>query len=327
MSTGRTQFFFKSSLHSRYPQKRHRDTADSLLSWFGTGLIISFFMPIVISGGGVWKIYFLNIHLLFYPGVDFMLRVQLLYPLMAGIVLKVFASMQRSPQRSVGILITGIFPFMVLLFSLGVQEMFAEVGQYIPGGTALPFRAVLSLLGIIAMLGGAHAVRIQPGNDIAARITSIGGIFYFFALLLTLQGRFALLSPFYTMKQEDPSGLGLNLVNGVAEIIILLFMMAAAAISIKLFKQPDPKLRELKGNSIITLWALHLFVYGGVFIYIIIATVFKSVSWGGVFMLMATTFFIKMVPWILGLFIMIPLGVGEILLTVAGDVFRRRKSY
>ncbi len=286
-----------------------------ILNSVGRGLIIAFFFPIFVIGGGTFKLLFLNYLALESSQTGVMLKFQVLYPLLAGIAVLILVRQKPSPRRAAAFLGIALLPFLVLLFSEEVRMAFSTLGKNITGGFSIGLQLIVSTLAVFAMLASAHTIRIEPNHRIAASLSLIGGGLYFLSLLIPVQGKFLFLEPFRVINLNDPSGAGVFAAAGVASLTSLALMIYAAVTCFQVQKQQREKQKEIMGRRIIKLWVWHLLVSAMAVFYMIFVAIIKGVPQGATLLVIFITALIKFVPWILGLYILIPLGISEMLRT------------
>lgn len=303
---------------AKEPTTSLTDVADPtklILNAVGRGLIFAFFFPIFVIAGGSLKLEFINIPALGSSQVGLMLKFQVLYPLLAGIAVLILVRLKSSPRRAGAFLGIAFLPVLVLLLSEEVRNAFSLLGKDITGGFSLGLHLIISSLAIFGMLASAHTIRIEANHRIAASLAVISGGLYFLSLLIPVQGKFVFLEPFRALTLNDPTGAGVFIVAGLASLTALALMIYAAVTCFQIQKQERDKHKEMMGKRIISLWVSHLLAYGTAIFYMIFVAIVKGAPNGDALLLIFVTALIKFVPWILGLYILIPLGISEILLT------------
>jgi hypothetical protein len=303
------------------------DPTKLILNVVGRGLIFAFFFPILIIAEGALKFELLNIPALENSQTGLMLKFQVLYPLLAGIAVLILVRQKSSPRRAMAFLGIAILPVLVLLLNEEVRMAFSTLGKNITGGFSIGLQLIVSSLAIFGMLASAHTIRIEANHRIAASLAVIGGGLYFLSLLIPVQGKFLFLEPFRALTLNDPSGAGIFVVAGLASLTSLALMIYAAAICFQIQKQEKHKLKEMMGKRIISLWVWHLLVSGMAIFYMIFIGIILGKSMAGPLLVIFITALIKFVPWILGLYILIPLGISEILLTHPALSERQEQLY
>jgi len=283
------------------------DPTDSLLSKIGIGLIIAFILPLYAR-----KLFFLNLEVLGERGVPDLVKFELIYPLIAGIAACVLAKKARTIGRGWLILILGLLPFLIALSDDSVQRAVGEILNNLPGSGTSGGNMLLGLIGVLGMLAGAWALKIKADLDLAALIAAGGGGLYLISLIIPVKGQLPLLAPFKLFSTRDYSGAGLVAVSAIVSLICLALTITAAVKCLLLPKSAGD--RSSQAGTAIRLWVWQFPVYGVFMIYVMIAAAGK----GGVdiielFLAMALAIG-KFFPWILGLYLLIPLGVAELLL-------------
>ncbi|NIM11671.1 MAG: hypothetical protein GTO45_06225 [Candidatus Aminicenantes bacterium] len=291
------------------------DPTRLILNAVGRGLIFAFFFPIFVIAGGSLKLVFLNFLALGSSQAGLMLKFQALYPLLAGIAVLILVRQKSSPRRAAAFLGIALLPVLVLLLSEEVRMAFSSLGKDITGGFSIGLHLIVSSLAIFAMLASAHTIRIEAAHRIAASLAVIGGGLYFLSLLIPVKGKFLFLEPFRALTLNDPTGAGVFIVAGLASLASLALMIYAAVTCFQIQKQEKDKHKEMMGKRIINLWVWHLLVSGMAIFYMIFIGIILGKSMADALLVMFVTALIKFVPWILGLYLLIPLGISEILLT------------
>lgn len=286
-----------------------------ILNVVGRGLIFSFFFPVLVIVEGTLKPEFLNIPVLGNSQAGLMLKFQVLYPLLAGIALLILVRQKSSPRRAAAFLGIALLPFLVLILSEDVRMAFSSLGKNITGGFSIGLHLIISSLANFGMLASAHTIRIEASHRIASSLAVISGGLYFLSLLIPVQGKFVFLEPFRALTLNDPTGAGILIVAGLASLISLAMMIYAAVNCFQIQKQETSKHKEIMGNRIIRLWVWQYLVSGMAIFYMISIKIILGKSMAGTLLVIFITALIKFVPWILGLYILIPLGISEMLLT------------
>lgn len=294
------------------------DVADPtrlILNAVGRGLIFAFFFPIFVIVKDSLKLVFLNFLVLQSSQSGLMLKFQVFYPLLAGIAVLILVRQKSSPRRAEIFLGIAFLPVLVLLLSEEVRTAFSSLGKDITGGFSLGLHLIISSLAILGMLASAHTIRIEAAHRIAASLAVISGGLYFLSLLIPVQGKFVFLEPFRAFTLNDPTGAGVFIFGGLASLTALALMIYAAVTCFQIQKQEKDKFKETMGKRIIKLWVWHLLASGMAVFYMIFIFIIKGAPQGGPLLVIFVTSLIKFVPWILGLYLLIPLGISEILLT------------
>lgn len=288
------------------------DPTGKIITAIGIGLLIAFIFPIFVTGYRTSKLVFLNIEILGERGVPGMLIIQLLYPLIAGIAAIILAKRERSGGKALALVVIGILPFLILLASKDIQRAFGQITRNLPGGLSIGLALVLGTIAVFSILSGAHAARVKPANQIAGYVASLGAGLYFLTLLIPQYGEFSFIVPFKLMGTRDPSGMGIMFLSGLVALICLVLMIFAAGRCFLLLKPEAEKIRI--GGSIIRLWFAQFYVYGAFILYIMIVTAGQGRGSDGLIFITLIMSIIKFVPWILGLYLLIPLGISEFIL-------------
>lgn len=299
--------------HSEDSRITFEDPTGKIITAIGIGLLIAFIFPILVPGYRTTKLVFLNIEILGARGASGMLIIQCLYPLIAGLAAIFLAKRERSGGKAFALLAIGLLPFLILLASRDVQRAFGQITRNLPGGLTIGLSLVLGTIAVFSILSGAHAARVKPANQLAGYVAAIGAGLYFLTLLIPTNGEFSFIIPFKLMGARDPSGMGIMFLSGLVTLICLVLMIIASVRCFMLLKQEGEEKARF-GKSIIRLWFAQLYVYGAFILYIIIASAGQGRGDGGIVFFTLLMSIIKFVPWILGLYLLIPLGISEFIL-------------
>lgn len=287
----------------------YMDPTNDYLRKIGIWLIIAFIMPIIVQSYGGIRVFFMNIEGTFGGGVPLLLRFEMIYPLLAGLVMLMIAKQVRTTNRAVMILGAGLLPFLILLVDEQIREGIFSMMSNIPGAGMMGIQTLFSFGGVVCILAAAHALRVKPRVKTSINVAVVGAGLYILSLLIPVQGQFSFILPFKMMTFHDPSGTGIMFVSGLFSLVILAIMLYICYLCFKLL-QPNTG-RETTGNSIISWWIKILLAAGIYIAYIIIISVIKG---GGGQLLSIITGIVKFIPWLLGLYLLIPLGVAEFLI-------------
>jgi len=298
------------------PWSNRKDPTNLILSVIGRGLIIAFFIPVLFIVPGSFKLLFINLRILGDTQAAGMLQFQALYPLLAGIAVIFLSRRDRSQVRAGALLGIALLPALVLLKDKDVQVAFSNLGRFTEGGFSINLHLILSALAVILMLASAHTLRIYSKHDTVESAAVIGGGLYLLSLLLPVNDEFIFLEPFKYLTFNDPSGAGVSFVRGLASLSALALMVTAAVYCLRIPKQNKELDKEIIGVRIIRLWGYHLIVYGFAVYYGLFVNIFNEAPMSGAFLLMFTVALMKFIPWILGLYVLIPLALAEFMLTV-----------
>jgi hypothetical protein len=283
-----------------------------IFSVIGGWLIAAFFFPLLVTGSGSPKLDFLSIDLLLNKDAPEILKFQVVYPLIAGVLMLILARMFRSVIKSIAITAIGLLPFLLVLVNDVAQDAFLELVQHVPKGFSLGAPLIPIHIAVIAMLAGAHACRVNPIRKIATYVAMSGALIYIILLVAPLEGRFPFLAPFKSLSAGSRAGAGIDYHTGMGALIAMLLMIYAASRCFLLLNRSYD--RKIVGNSIWRLWYVHLFVYTGFFIYVFLLTQYTA----GVMSLWSVvaliTGIVKFLPWIVCLYLLIPLGIAESIL-------------
>jgi hypothetical protein len=294
-------------------RKNSEDSVTRMIKGIGIALMIAFILPIFIGK----EIVFLNIQGLFERSVPGVLKIEFLYPLLAGLGALKIAGMKRSREKAAALIFLGIFPFLFLLFDKSVREAFSGIAGGLPGGGSLGPNLILSALAIFGILAGAQASRIRAKLDLGAYVAAAGAGLYVVVLIIPIKGQFPFLQPFKLLGQTDPTGAGVMVLSGLVSLAAMALMVMAVIKCFQLLQAGAE--RERLGNAIIKLWVAQFFVYGAFLIYVLIVGASKSGGDAGMVLLSFLTTVPKLFLWIFGLYLLIPLGLSELILLAPGS--------
>jgi hypothetical protein len=292
--------------------KNSDDSVPRIIKGIGIALLIAFILPIIGR-----EIVFLNIQGLFEKSVPGFLKIELLYPLLAGLGLLRIAGMKRSPEKAAALISLGIFPFLLLLVDKSVREAFSGIAAGLPGGGSLGVNLILSALALFGILAGAQASRVRAEVDLGATVAAAGAGLYIVNLFIPVNGQFSFLQPFKLFGQKDPTGAGVMAIGGLVSLIVLALMVMAIIKCFQLLRSGAD--RKRLGNAIIKLWVAQFYVYGAFLLYVLIVGAAKSGGEAGMMILSFLTAIPKFFLWILGLYLLIPLGFSELILLAPGS--------
>ena len=283
---------------------------DMLISRFGIALLIAFVFPIIGE-----EILFINISGLWERGVPFIARIEFLYPLLAGVALISLAKKGRSLGRAAGLLAIGIFPFLLLFVDSEVRAGLSKITQSLPGSGTTGLSLILSSLAAFAILAGAHASRVRPDQDLGAHVAVAGAGLYFITLFIPVGNQFPFLAPFKMMTAHDPTKYGVMFLSGFVALTCMALVILAA---LRCFRLPGAAAgRDKTGNAVIKLWFAQFYVYGAFLAYALIVNLDQARGESGTMILAFLTAIVKFVLWILGLYLLIPLGIAEFIIAGA----------
>ncbi len=316
-------------------EQAHRfDHTQKMLKIIGFGLLVAFFFPLYYSALGMGKMMFINFELISKTGVPGSIKFQALYPLLAGAMVLYAAGKHRSFGKGWSLIMIGLFPFIILIMSAPVQKALAGVSSGIPGSGGMGLQVILSNLGMMAILSGACASYVRPGLGNYNLVAAGGGVLYLVSLVVPHNGQIPLLEPFKMMfgKRFPGGGGGYMFIAGLAGLAVVMIMIL---VSIKCLQMRNPHKdanlprantesltrsfqvkravtfvdhRELS-RSALKLWVAQFYVYGAFLLYTMIAAPGASSMF--IMMIMGI---IKFIPWILGLYLLIPIGISELML-------------
>lgn len=286
------------------------DPTNTIIRVIGIGLLLSFFIPVVIPLPGGLKFLFPNTGALLGTGsISFQLKFQLLYPLASGVLLIFASGWKRSVFKSVVLVVTGAIPFLFFMAGAPVSEILGDAADAFHAFDAL---VILPALALIVVLAGAHATRLSPyrQNKILRNTTLVGGAIYFILLVIPIGGNISLYE-FYELTSIKYSGEAVIKNSAALTTLVCFFLGAILAYhSIELKQLSTQNAR--RGKHIANLWLMLIAavsLYLGIFAY----TLSKPAEMSGLsYFIVIFTVFVKLVPWIAGLFYIIPIGIGEL---------------
>ena len=289
------------------PKSFISDPTEAIIYALGIGLLIAFIFPIITATyRGSIRVMFLNIEGLG-ERIGLIFKFQLIYPLIAGIILLVIAKKTRSQGKAAALLIIGILPFLLLFLSEETRKGIEGILKQFGGEWG--FATILGTIGVFTFLAGAHASRIKPGIDLSANLAAGGAGLWLLALFVPIKGQLSIIAPF---KMIGRGGHFITVLAGLATLAAMVLMIIAAVHCFFLITQKDRRVEF--GTRIIKLWIAQFLVWGAYLLILIIYVLIESRRGGGAQVLAIFSLLIKIVPWSLGLYILVPLGIGEFLI-------------
>jgi ankyrin repeat protein len=309
------------------------DITGVIIRVIAIGLLIAFFFPVIVLEDGTIRAAILNIEVFFsaYFGggkIPPMILVQLIYPLIAGFFLFKVARWKPGLGKGLTLSLTGLFPFLLILSNDKFQEGFGQVtGRASHGGLSTGLIVLLLAAATFLILAGAYAVRLNPGNKTAGFAAALGGAIYIAYLIYTFVGQYIFIQPYAPAPPPPTARTGAPgfTLFGFFILFNLALMLVIAAHCFLLTRKNTQK--ERMGKRIILLWFIQPFL-----VFAIIVHSLQSFSWGrGMagfgFFVMAITAIIKITPWVLGLFLLVPLGLAELLVPRIGIINFLKKIF
>ena len=298
-----------------FMRKRDEEGVDStkkILLIIGIGLIISYILPIIVPDKtGSIKVVFLNIEIFSQIGVDKMIITQLFYPLLAGMLVIVLASANRSAVKALALIITGVLPVLVLFIAPEIREVLDKFLKESQGLIYMGLAMFLALTGATFILSGAHAARVNPAIKIAGFIAAIGAVLSLISNFIPIEGKFQVAQYVKLMTEDDLSGKGILFLYGLAGLMCIILLIIITLRCFQLLFAERDKVRI--GKSIIHLWFVQLYIFGALYMYVIIATMNNS-DYFLLLLIGSILLLVKIVAWIIGLYLLIPLGIAEFIL-------------
>ncbi|MCP5054825.1 MAG: hypothetical protein GY940_47105 [bacterium] len=311
------------------------DFTEKFLKLVGFGLLVAFIFPIYIPGFG--KLVFVNFEVMSKSGVAGSLKFQMIYPIIAGVLVLMMAGKPRTQGKGIGLIAIGLFPFLLLFMSSDVQQAFSRVSRGMPGSGTMGIHTILSSLAVFGILSGAYASYVRPGRGNYGMVAAGGGGLYMVMLLVPQNGEIPLLAPFKLMfGRSIPGSGGMLFITGLV-ILAAIAVMVLASFKCLQMRNPhkDPRIQEesedsmtrsfqthrsgpgvnhqVLGKEVMKLWVAQFYIYGAYIVYIMIASPGTGMMGGSIFVMMVMGL-IKFIPWFLGLYLLIPMGIAEIML-------------
>lgn len=285
------------------------------LQLMGSFLIIGFFFPVMAAGFRGSKIFFPNISLL--GKGDIFSTINLLYPLIAGIVLILISKNLHIRNRSYIILLTGLFPILVGIIAKN-SLLSSSIGRF-NTGTFILFFIMISLIGIFV-----GSKLISERDHVIGRIMGgVSGLLFIVLMLLPIgyngQPFFLFLIDFFKFGGIG-KGFGSLVILGLALVAIFICYIYAAIIAISNFSQ-RPKSMETASNACKLIYYASISLPISIFITVILS--------GAGFMIVVSTL-IKLFFIFCGIISTISMGLQDLIMqmipkTVTGkNIFTRK---
>jgi hypothetical protein len=194
--------------------------------WLGLALLAAFFLPVIgpdALGAGT-RVLFINIEGLFQTDPSGgMLKVQLLYPLIAGVAVLVLAGNLPQMSRSVWLLVLGVMPFILLFSSAEVRRGFEMGFEQMTQGRSPILGGVIGLIAFAGLFAGSRARALRPSSAAAAVLGAVGGGMFILSLFLTTPaGEMSLVQPFTMLFGERPRGMS----AGDSGVVVFMALVA-----------------------------------------------------------------------------------------------------
>jgi len=283
----------------------------------GGVLIVSFLLPAGVTtesqdGRPVSVLFALSIRALGEPAVPGVLKVALLYPLLAGVTVIVLALGRRVAVRAVGLVVLGVAGLLLPLMSSDIRA-YLDQGPWGPGGAGalVILAAALGWLGIFA---GSRSRWYRPSHGITWVVGLVGAGLLLAALfwpgLPAERGYVLIAAPVVMMGQSGGGWPGLAAFLQVDCLLVAALLCLAAHP-----RQPLFRVRRLAA------WAFLLVVTGIVigcfaFLSTLTGAVPMPVTQKPVELHVVTL--VKILTWGLGLVLLVPFGITDWLV---GDPF------
>ena len=272
-------------------------------------LFIAFFLPVITAVGVILP----NVSMLGTSQVPFTIKIELVYPLLAAIALLFILKMSRT-TRGISYIAIAIIPFLIIFFDDNVGRLISRsIGRY--GAmmqqmfsSTLPF--YIGILAVLALLTGSVIAQAKPDNKIAPKIAMAGGILYFVSLIYPVTSitgtTIGILAPYQmgTMR-------GANEMMVFVMIVLYANMALMILASVKAIMMGKSSRKDIVGKKIIKLWFSSLSLYlsfGLLMLFNAPSSQLLQV------ILMVSLVSVKILAWIFGLYLLIPLGIAEIVM-------------
>lgn len=289
------------------------DPTKKIITIIGFGLLISYILPILSFVSKSPQFVFFNIEAMSAGNLPKMVVFQLFYPLIAGLMAIVLAMIKRSGARAFALVVIGLLPAIVLLIEADVRDFFGAIIK-LPNIVSIGLYVIIGTAATFLILAGAHASRVAPANRIAGFAAALGAGLYIVAQCVPINGKFQIVETIKLLTGEDQTMMDLGFLSGVIGIISFILMLIIAVRCFQLLLQGGDNVRI--GKSIILLWFLQIAIYGLLVLYILFSAPgnadmgeVKVLYFWGIIMLL-----IKFLPWVFGLYLLIPLGIADFIL-------------
>lgn len=272
----------------------------------GVMLILGMVLPVVTPDQIIWP----NFLALTEPGMGGFTRFFIVYPLPAGAALIIIGHTMRGAARAIAVLALGLLPVVLLYLDEASQMQFA--GNMPSGGAELGWVMLLGYLGWLAMMGGSWAMHHRPESNVPTITACIGAGLFILWLLIPWDGTPVVAAVFSALGSIESSTDTVASVAGVAMVglhvaAIVLIIMGAAM----------PEKRSRHGKSALMYLLINVAALC-VLIWITLLLAFSSMGIGDggekIFILFGM---IKMSLWFVGILLVFPLGLAELLASVS----------
>jgi hypothetical protein len=287
------------------------------LIWLGVVILIGFLMPVLEVHG--WRrvevrVNFMNFEVLGEERAPALAKIMCLYPGIAGVAVILLASLARGPGRSGALIGLGALPIIILLASEEARRSLAEIPAEAGGVIVLALLGVLAFIGLFA---GSRARSYRPASQAAAVIGIVGGITYLVTLVVPAlppeAGSIQLIALFKLFESKFAVIMALGALAQMGCLI-------AASIICIVNVRPRHDSESLAGSAF-TLLVTGSIVAGSAYFLNTLIVMFQAgrevPAEALAAMLLAV---VKFGCWILGLFLLLPMGVTDLVvnLTPAG---------
>lgn len=292
---------------------RSMDPTNAILRVMGIGLLIAFFFPILgpAKYGGA-RLSFINFEIFFAGSAKItgMIRFQMLYPLLAGILLIFASKWRRSGWKTVILSITALLPFVIFFSSTEGRYYYSILTGYAPEFINVWIVMLVEITALTAIFAGTLVVRVTPRNRAALYLAVSGGILYLISMLIPINGKFIFFESLKQVLTNNPFNNGHIFTKGLLNLAETALMIVIVVNCFRLVKAGERK--EKIGAKIMTLWYIWLGLLSVAIINQgITRMIFINMTVTNLFSIL--TIFIKVIPWLLALLHLIPLVIAEII--------------
>jgi hypothetical protein len=273
--------------------------------WLGIVLVaVGFLMPVLIGPRWVAP----NIELLGEDTAPALVKFFALYPALAGILLIIVAQTGRGLLRPISLLVAGVIPIVLLLADPDVGGMMDKLGDQLSGSAMA--QGLVALLGWAGLLAGSRALFYREENRDGLTIAMGGASLTLVALLIpvempgTGESIVGIIFPFRLMAQVPLLGLGMLAQMGLT--------ILACGFCFTLLKDRE-EARTVGHLVFIFLICAPICAIAGMLGQIIYAGGLDREAFA-VMLLIS----VKAVGYFLGLFLLIPVGLADLMVELAG---------
>ncbi len=293
------------------------------LIWLGIILLLAFFMPVVqpeynnrtfsSTGQPEYTLKFPNIEILTSEqNIPASVRFGAAFPGLAGIVIIIAAA--ATPKLACGIIVTaiGLLAYASTLMGSNSQQAMNILPRGGAGNAMLIYILVLS--GLTGLLAGAMAKRHRPGSALAAIMGILGGLMFPAGLFLPIMpknsGSCVAMMPVNLMRMGNESA---TVTGAIIALGLLLWLIASVICLCNI-----PGRRAGAARSMGTSSYVCLMIGAGALLLALMISVLGSIrnneQFGPAVLMM-----LKMIMWIVGLLMMLPMGLAAVAISLSND--------